>query len=125
LRLFKTLTAAGVLAVTTVGVGVVPANAEVTVYVWASNVNVRANRSGDRACLDYPSVGNCPDVIMKVSRQNIVVYCQKKGQPVSDSGYSSEWWSYTYTGSRGPTGWTSNVYIRGNAHLDGVPDCAF
>lgn len=95
----------------------------VWVYVWATNVNVRTG--GTRACVEYPSTGNCPTIIRKVSKQEIGVYCQKRGQPVSDSGYYSEWWSYTYNGGYQPSGWVSNVYIRGKAHLDGVPDCAF
>jgi len=74
---------------------------------------------------NYPSTTNCPTIYRKVSTQNIGVYCQKRGQPVSDSGYSSEWWSYTYNGAEQPTGWVSNVFIRGKAHLDGVPDCAW
>jgi hypothetical protein len=94
------------------------------VYVWATNVNVRDNTSGPN-CNAYPSAGNCPGIVRKVSREEIGVYCQKRGQPVSDSGYYSEWWSYTYNGPYRASGWTSNVYIRGNAHLDGVPDCAF
>ncbi|HEY7487298.1 MAG TPA: hypothetical protein VH912_22775 [Streptosporangiaceae bacterium] len=94
------------------------------VYVWATNVNVRDNTSGPN-CNAYPSVDNCPGIVRKVSRQEIGVYCQKRGQPVSDSGYHSEWWSYTYNGPHHASGWTSNVYIRGKAHLDGVPDCTF
>ncbi|KAB2340415.1 hypothetical protein [Actinomadura rudentiformis] len=125
MRFFKALTAVGMLAAGTVAVTAAPAKAEVTVYVWASNVNVRTSLAGNRACTDYPSARNCPDVVTKVSKQNIVVYCQKKGQPVSDSGYSSEWWSYMYAGYHRPTSWISNVYIRGKAHLDGVPDCTF
>ncbi|GAA0595440.1 hypothetical protein [Actinomadura livida] len=95
----------------------------VWVYVWATNVNVRRGNTG--ACTDYPSTGNCPIIIRKVSKQEIGVYCQKRGQMVSDSGYSSEWWSYTYNGGDQPSGFVSNVYIRGKAHLDGVPDCAW
>jgi hypothetical protein len=115
-----------------------PASAEITrtagekaaaspivwVYVWATNVNVRDNTSGPN-CNAYPSAANCPGIVRKVSQEEIGVYCQKRGQPVSDSGYSSEWWSYTYNGPYRASGWTSNVYIRGNAHLDGVPDCTF
>jgi hypothetical protein len=96
----------------------------VWVYVWATNVNVRDNTSGPN-CNAYPSAANCPGIVRKVSQQEIGVYCQKRGQPVSDSGYSSEWWSYTYNGPYKASGWTSNVYIRGNAHLDGIPDCTF
>ncbi|MFA1547756.1 hypothetical protein [Actinomadura chokoriensis] len=93
------------------------------VYVWATNVNVRVGSTA--ACSNYPSTTNCPTIYRKVSEQNIGVYCQKRGQPISNSGYSSEWWSYTYNGSERPTGWVSNVFIRGKAHLDGVPDCAW
>jgi hypothetical protein len=63
----------------------------VTVYVWATNVNVRDNTSGPN-CNAYPSAANCPGIVRKVSQENITVYCQKRGQPVSDSGYHSEWW---------------------------------
>lgn len=94
------------------------------VSVWASNVNVRDNTSSP-ACNQYPSVSNCWRVLFKVSKQDILVYCQKRGQPVTDSGYHSEWWSYVVTRPGLPSGWISNVYIRGKAHLDGVPDCTF
>jgi hypothetical protein len=94
------------------------------VYVWATNVNIRDNTSGPN-CNAYPSPSNCPGIVRTVSRQEIGVYCQKRGQPVSDSGYYSEWWSYTYNGPYRASGWTSNVYIRGEAHLVGVPDCTF
>ncbi|TDB87541.1 hypothetical protein [Actinomadura sp. 7K534] len=104
-------------------VGKQSANQIVWVYVWATNVNVRRGNTG--ACTDYPSTGNCPIIIRKVSKQEIGVYCQKRGQPVSDSGYSSEWWSYVYNGAYQPSGFVSNVYIRGKAHLDGVPDCTW
>ena len=101
-----------------------PAEQWITEYVWATNVNVRDETSGPN-CYHYPSIANCPGIVRTVSKENITVTCQKRGQLITDSGYSSEWWSYTLNGSYRPSGWTSNVYIRGNAHLDGVPDCAW
>ncbi|RKS76269.1 hypothetical protein BZB76_1620 [Actinomadura pelletieri DSM 43383] len=101
--------------------GTVRPNADVYgVYVWASNVNIRWN-PGD-ACDDYPSVANCARIVRKVSRQEIAVYCQKRGQLVREGGYSSEWWSYA-DNPHAPAGYLSNVYIRGKAKLDGVPVC--
>lgn len=100
------------------------AHALVTVYVWATNVNLRYSQR-TRACVEYPSVSNCETVFRRVSRQNIGVHCQKRGQPISAAGYYSEWWSYVSPIGNGPTTWISNVYVRGKAHLDGVPDCTF
>jgi hypothetical protein len=116
---------ATIAAAVTLGVLAGPAAALVNVYVWATNVNLRYSRVTG-ACTDFPSVFNCETVLKKVSREWVAVYCQKRGQRITDSGYSSEWWSYKASISGyEPTTWINNVYIRGAAHLDGVPDCTF
>ncbi|MGW0915311.1 hypothetical protein ACWD1Z_26710 [Streptomyces sp. NPDC002784] len=95
------------------------------VHVWASGVNVRNAASGApfEQCKTYPSRQNC-QVVATVSQTAVTAYCQKQGEPISDSGYSSRWWTYLKSPS-GQWGWVNNVYITGDEHLAGVSDCAF
>ncbi|MGW0719281.1 hypothetical protein ACWD3K_31705 [Streptomyces sp. NPDC002778] len=95
------------------------------VHVWASGVNVRNAASGApfEQCKTYPSRQNC-QVVATVSQTTVTAYCQKQGEPISDSGYSSRWWTYLKSPS-GQWGWVNNVYITGDEHLAGVSDCAF
>ncbi|MFE7095167.1 hypothetical protein [Streptomyces erythrochromogenes] len=95
------------------------------VHIWATGVNVRNAASGVpfQTCKTFPSRQNC-QVVATVSRTTVTAYCQKQGEFVSDSGYSSRWWTYVESPS-GPWGWVNNVYITGDEHLAHVSDCTF
>ncbi|MFJ9545880.1 hypothetical protein [Streptomyces erythrochromogenes] len=95
------------------------------VHVWATGVNVRNAASGIpfETCKTFPSRQNC-QVVATVSRTTVTAYCQKQGEAISDSGYSSRWWTYLESPS-GPWGWVNNVYITGDEHLAHVKDCTF
>ncbi|MEV6676457.1 hypothetical protein AB0N09_06235 [Streptomyces erythrochromogenes] len=95
------------------------------VHIWATGVNVRNAASGIpfQTCKTFPSRQNC-QVVATVSRTTVTAYCQKQGELVSDSGYSSRWWTYVESPS-GPWGWVNNVYITGDEHLAHVSDCTF
>ncbi|WP_405421952.1 hypothetical protein [Streptomyces erythrochromogenes] len=95
------------------------------VHVWATGVNVRNAASGIpfETCKTFPSRQNC-QVVATVSRTTVTAYCQKQGEVISDSGYSSRWWTYLESPS-GPWGWVNNVYITGDEHLAHVKDCTF
>ncbi|MGW5973599.1 C40 family peptidase [Streptomyces sp. NPDC055186] len=49
----------------------------------------------------------------------IRVQCQKHAEPVSSEGYTNDVWSYLPD----YRAWVTNIYIKGPAWLDGVPDC--
>ncbi|MCX5582712.1 hypothetical protein ACFV0H_00210 [Streptomyces erythrochromogenes] len=95
------------------------------VHVWATGVNVRNADSGIpfETCKTFPSRQNC-HAVATVSRTTVTAYCQKQGELISDSGYSSRWWTYVKSPS-GPWGWVNNVYITGDEHLAHVSDCTF
>ncbi|MER7731819.1 hypothetical protein ABTX80_13135 [Streptomyces erythrochromogenes] len=95
------------------------------VHVWATGVNVRNADSGVpfETCKTYPSRQNC-HVVATLSRTTVTAYCQKQGEVISDSGYSSRWWTYLKAPS-GYWGWVNNVYITGDEHLAHVDDCTF
>ncbi|MFE5722346.1 hypothetical protein [Streptomyces erythrochromogenes] len=95
------------------------------VHVWANGVNVRNAASGIpfQTCKTFPSRQNC-QVVATVSRTTVTAYCQKQGEVISDSGYTSRWWTYVQSPS-GPWGWVNNVYITGDEHLAHVSDCTF
>lgn len=77
--------------------------------VWASNVNVRAT----------PSVSGAKAGTI-ATPTTVDISCQAAGEKVTDSGYSSTYWSKIAS----PAGYISNVYIKGTDKLDGVPMCA-
>ncbi|WP_330291059.1 hypothetical protein [Streptomyces sp. NBC_00576] len=95
------------------------------VHVWATGVNVRNGASGPafEQCKNFPSRLNC-QVVATVSQATVPAYCQKSGELVSDSGYSSRWWTYLKSPSE-QWGWVNNVYITGDEHLAHVSDCEF
>ncbi|MCX2926169.1 C40 family peptidase [Streptomyces sp. NEAU-W12] len=49
----------------------------------------------------------------------IRVQCQKHAEPVTSEGYTNDAWSYLPD----YRAWVTNIYIKGPAWLDGVPDC--
>jgi hypothetical protein len=93
----------------------------VSVYVWATNVNVRYGDSG--TCFSYPSTQNCTPVTT-ISTQYVTDDCQIQGETVHADGYTNNWWSWIETSS-GYHGWVSNIFIRGGQKISGVPDCVF
>jgi hypothetical protein len=101
------------------------ASAPVDGYVWASQVNLRG---GGSACTTKPGRTTCPSVLGKYGPGKVSVFCQKKGEAISDAGYKSSYWSLIQTPVPGPRGswlggWVSNVYLRGDAVLANVPFC--
>ncbi|MFC1228654.1 MULTISPECIES: NlpC/P60 family protein [Streptomyces] len=49
----------------------------------------------------------------------IRVHCQKHAEPVNAEDYTNDVWSYLPDYKA----WVTNIYIKGAAWLDGVPDC--
>ncbi|RLV48754.1 hypothetical protein D9V37_13600, partial [Nocardioides mangrovicus] len=90
-----------------------------SVHVYATSVNVR---HGGTTCNNNPSVANCPTVGATIQPSTITALCQQSGATVSDGGYTSKYWTWVVLPST--SGFVSNVYITGDAHLAGVPDCA-
>jgi hypothetical protein len=95
------------------------------VHVWANGVNVRNGGSGTafEQCKNFPSRLNC-QVVATVSQGTVTAYCQQPGELITDSGYSSRWWTYLKSPSE-QWGWVNNVYITGDEHLANVRDCEF
>ncbi|MER6678637.1 hypothetical protein [Streptomyces sp. NPDC000983] len=95
------------------------------VHVWATGVNVRNAASGIpfETCKTFPSRQNC-QVVATLSRTTVTAYCQKQGELITDSGYSSRWWTYVKPPNE-MWGWVNNVYITGDEHLAHVNDCTF
>ncbi len=88
------------------------------VHVYASSVTVR---SGGSACTNSPSTSNCPTVVTHVTNATVTALCQQSGQTVSYDGYSSGYWSWVVQPAG--SGFVTNVYISGAAHIAGEPDC--
>ncbi|MFD4540035.1 peptidase M23 [Streptomyces bauhiniae] len=97
------------------------AAATVTVYVWGSNVAVRAYESANN-CLNYPSI-SCR-LLGRVTQVYGEATCQKRGQTVNAEGITNNWWTFLDPNGSVPGGWVSNIYIRGGQKIEGVPDCA-
>ncbi|WP_052706671.1 hypothetical protein [Streptomyces rubellomurinus] len=71
-------------------------------------------------------IRNCPwrdGSTMTLPAQTLNSVCQATGETVTDPVYgSNNWWTYVILGEN--SGWISNIYLRGDAHLNNVPDCA-
>ena len=126
-RLARGLTGAvvsvGMLLVAFLGAGAAyaaptPGSTAPTVHIWATSVNVR---HGGSACSSSPSTSSCPTVGAHLNAGNQKALCQRAGQKITDSGYTSTYWTWLALSSG--SGFVSNVYITGAAHLAGVPDC--
>jgi len=76
--------------------------------VWAANVNVRQDTTTSSAV-----VTTIP------APTTVAIKCQWHGTPVTDQGYTNDGWSYLPDYN----GWISNIYIKGTAWLDGIPEC--
>lgn len=83
---------------------------EIGVYVWATDVFVHTCRSQYCGRVD------------QISTDTVIDFCQAQGDVVNAEGYTNNWWSYIETPG-GIRGWISNIYIRGNAVIAGVPFC--
>ncbi|MFF3848753.1 peptidase M23 [Streptomyces sp. NPDC002328] len=94
-----------------------------SVYIWASNVNVRHD-GADADCVFHPSRASCPTVVATVSRTTAQGHCQRQGETIHDSGYSNRWWTLVELAD-GRIGWVNNIYIRGGEKIAGVPDCSW
>lgn len=97
------------------------AAATVTVYVWGTNVAVRAYESTNN-CMNYPST-SCR-LLGRVTQVYGQATCQKKGQSVTAEGITNNWWTFLDPNGSVPGGWVSNIYIQGGQKITGVPDCA-
>jgi cell wall-associated NlpC family hydrolase len=80
-----------------------------SIQVWANGVNVRAGPSTNDAVIG--SVG--------ISTLNAI--CQQQGAWVNANGYSNNWWTRINYGSG--SGWVSNIFIKGDQMIAGVPTC--
>lgn len=110
----RRMAVAGAAAVGAVAslVGAAPAQAAAnatTVYVWATDVNMRSCNLF--SCPTYGSV--------KVSRMNVTAFCQQRGDVVRDGAYVNDWWLLVDAG--GPKGWISAVYVRGGSNWGEIP----
>ncbi|WP_149180012.1 peptidase M23 [Streptomyces sp. TRM49041] len=102
--------AAGGVAATLIGAAPAQAAANATtVYVWATDVNMRACASFQ--CPPYDRV--------KVSTMNVTAFCQNQGDTVRDGAYVNDWWLLVDAG--GPKGWISAVYVRGGSNMSPIP----
>ncbi len=93
-------------------------NAGVSVFVYATNVNVREEFTA--GCFQNPNTG-CP-VLERISRVWVTGDCQIQGESITDLGITNEWWSSIVTPD-GTTGWVSNIYIQGGQTIAGEPIC--
>ncbi|MDX2646940.1 NlpC/P60 family protein [Streptomyces sp. PA03-1a] len=75
---------------------------------WGTGVAVHA----------YPATGSAV-VVRLAGPTNVAVSCQKHAESVTAEGYTNDAWSYLPEYQ----GWISNIYMRGDAWLSGVPSC--
>ncbi|MFJ2598426.1 peptidase M23 [Streptomyces erythrochromogenes] len=130
-RLLKATTAAAaVAAALTLGSPAAVASpassasaAATSVYIWASNVNVRYD-GADADCVHYPSRASCVKIVATVSRTRAEGMCQHPGEEIVDSGYRNRWWTLLKLPD-GTIGWVNNIYIQGGEKIAGVPDCGW
>jgi len=83
---------------------------DTSVYIWATSVNVHTCAS--TTC----------ELVGQISTTTVTDVCQAQGETVTAEGYTNNWWSQI-VGPGGIRGWVSNIYIRGDAYIAGVPTC--
>ncbi|MFE6867300.1 peptidase M23 [Kitasatospora sp. NPDC057692] len=93
-----------------------PAGAHATtsstqVYVWATDVNVRACAGVSASC---PPIG-----LAQIGQRWVTAFCQVRSTEVVDGPYYNNWWVKVDAG--GPVGWISAVYVRGGDNDQPVP----
>ncbi|MET9373832.1 NlpC/P60 family protein [Streptomyces sp. NPDC002992] len=72
----------------------------------------------DVAIHSYPSLASAA-VARLSGPTSVAVSCQKRASTVTEAGYTNNAWSYLPEYQ----GWITNIYMKGDAWLAGVPDC--
>jgi hypothetical protein len=87
---------------------------QVKVEVWATNVNVRTCPSTE-----------CNPPITQIDAGKYDAECQMQGEQVTASGYTNSYWTKLLKIGSGIVegGWITNIYIKGDSIIDGVPMC--
>ncbi|MFJ9774448.1 hypothetical protein ACIRVF_24965 [Kitasatospora sp. NPDC101157] len=85
--------------------------ADARLYVWATNVNVRACAGTSASC---PPIEGA-----QIGRRWVTAFCQRQSTEVVDGPYRNDWWVQVDAG--GPVGWISAVYVRGGDNDQPVP----
>ncbi|MEV1083742.1 NlpC/P60 family protein [Streptomyces sp. NPDC050211] len=75
---------------------------------WGDNVQIRADASQQ-----------APVVTTLPAPSQVRAQCQKHAQTVTSEGYTNDAWSYLSDRK----GWISNIYLKGGAWQDGIPEC--
>jgi hypothetical protein len=82
------------------------------VYIWATDVNLRAR----------PDTSST--VLAVRSRYWLDAVCQTQGQYVEDPAVGgNSWWTAVQEYAGSDIAWVSNLYLRGGEKIAGVPDC--
>ncbi len=89
-----------------------------SVYIYLDHRKVHDDENN--GCKYYP-YESCT-VIDFVDAGWHTAFCQAQGESISDLGYTNNWWTSVQTPS-GTVGWVSNLYIRGDEKIAGIPYC--
>ncbi|WSQ14523.1 peptidase M23 [Streptomyces sp. NBC_01231] len=82
------------------------------VYIWATDVNLRAQPTTSSAVLAVRSTYWLDAV------------CQKQGQTITDPAVgTNNWWTAVQELSGSDIAYVNNLYLRGGQKIAGVPDC--
>ncbi|MFF0015608.1 peptidase M23 [Streptomyces sp. NPDC005374] len=82
------------------------------VYIWATDVNLRAQPTKDSG------------VLAVRSKYWLDAVCQKQGQSVTDPAVgTNNWWTAVQEFSGSDIAYVNNLYLRGGVKIAGVPDC--
>ena len=84
-----------------------PSGGSKAFQTWGTGVRTHSEPNVNAGVVDY---------FAQPTTVNVV--CQKHAQEVTAEGYTNDAWSKLTDGS-----WMTNIYIKGPAWLDGVPDC--
>lgn len=116
--LAATALAAGALATSASAAPAGPATATggdptlTDVYIWATDVNLRAQPTRDSG------------VLAKRSKYWLDAVCQVQGQSVTDPAVgTNNWWTAVQEFSGSDIAYVNNLYLRGGVKIAGVPDC--
>ncbi len=82
------------------------------VYIWATDVNLRAQ----------PTTAS--GVLAVRSKYWLDAVCQKQGQSITDPAVgTNDWWTAVQEFSGSDIAYVNNLYLRGGQKIAGVPDC--
>ncbi|CAL9345674.1 peptidase M23 [Streptomyces sp. enrichment culture] len=82
------------------------------VYLWATDVNLRARPTRQS------------NVLAVRSRYWLDAVCQTRGETVTDPAVgTNNWWTAVQELSGSDIAWVNNLYLRGGQKIAGVPDC--